>query len=81
MAEQGPQFALTFDVGGVRLQAPTDEQVRALSLAAAGRGAVLSVRHEHFVTWLQGRTPEQIAGQRVARVQANRDLAPSRLDG
>ena len=60
---------------GTYLQPPTDDQLVELAHRAADPGAVLPADEAHFVTWIADRTPQQIAQQRIARVQANRDLA------
>jgi RimJ/RimL family protein N-acetyltransferase len=69
-----PQFALTIELDGACLPPPTDDDLGVLAERAAQPSAVLPADQAHFVTWLQGRTSDQIADQRIARVQANRDL-------
>ena len=63
---------LTFD--GAYLQPPTDEHLIQLARCAAEPEAVLPAAQTHFVTWIEDRTPHEIAEQHIARVQANRDL-------
>lgn len=75
LAVRWPQFALAVDVDGVRLHAPTDDQLGVLAERASQPGAVLPTGQEHFVKWLGGRTSDQIAVERTARVRSNRDLA------
>ena len=69
-----PQFALAITVNGARLEAPTDADLAALARATSARGAILTARQAHFVTWLRGRTPDEIRNETIARVQRNRDL-------
>ena len=75
LALRWPQFVLAIEVDGACLQPPTDDQLSVLAQRAAEPGAVLPAENSHFVTWIQGRTPEEIAQQRIARVRANRDLS------
>ena len=56
------------------LEAPADEQISMLAQRAAEPEAILPERDSHFVTWIQGRTPDRISDERVARLRANRDL-------
>lgn len=74
MVIAGAQFALRIAVDGVELAAPTDPQLAELARHAATPGAVLPADQTHFVKWIDGRTPAEIERQRIARVQANRDL-------
>jgi RimJ/RimL family protein N-acetyltransferase len=69
-----PESGLRIDVGSVRLQPPTDAQLEVLARAAATPAAVLSSDEAHFVTWLAGRTPEDVARDRVEQVRFHRDL-------
>ncbi|MGU3501986.1 GNAT family N-acetyltransferase [Mycobacterium sp. C31M] len=69
-----PASALTITVASVRLSAPTDEQLAVLARHAATPAAVLPAAQTHYVKWIDGRTPEQIEAQRIARVRSNRDL-------
>jgi RimJ/RimL family protein N-acetyltransferase len=67
-------MTLVLALDGAYLQPPTDEHLIQLAHRAAEPGAVLPVAEAHFVTWIADRTPQEIAQQRIARVQANRDL-------
>lgn len=66
------KLLLTLD--GAHLQPPTDDHLLLLMQRAAQPSAVLPADTSHFVTWIEGRSPEEITEQRIARVQANRDL-------
>jgi RimJ/RimL family protein N-acetyltransferase len=59
---------------GAHLQPPTDDHLLLLMQHAAQPGAVLPTDKSHFVTWIRGRTPEEIVLQRVRRVRTNRDI-------
>jgi RimJ/RimL family protein N-acetyltransferase len=59
---------------GAYLQPPTDDHLLLLMQRAAQPNAVLPADASHFVTWIQGRTPEEIAQQRITQVRTNRDL-------
>ena len=74
MTHAGAQFALRIAVDGAELAAPSDAQLAELARHAATPGAVLPTDQTHFVKWIDGRTPQQIERQRIARVQSNRDL-------
>lgn len=67
-------MTLMLALDGAHLQPPTDDDLVRLARRAARPGAVLAASEAHFVTWIAGRTPREIVDQRVARVQANRDL-------
>lgn len=69
-----PASTLTIAIADMRLSAPTDEQLAVLARHAATPGAVLPATQTHYVKWIDGRTPEQIETQRIARVRSNRDL-------
>ncbi|MDF2584736.1 MAG: hypothetical protein K0R33_3379, partial [Mycobacterium sp.] len=75
MTEAGAQFALRIALDGAELAAPTDAQLAELARHAATPGAVLPADQTHFVKWIDGRTPQEIERQRIARVHSNRDLA------
>ncbi|KAA0114051.1 GNAT family N-acetyltransferase [Mycolicibacterium sp. P9-22] len=75
MTEAGAQFALRIALEGAELAAPTDAQLAELARHAGTPGAVLPADQTHFVKWIDGRTPQEIERQRIARVQSNRDLA------
>lgn len=75
MTEAGAQFALRIALDGAELAAPTDTQLAELARHAATPGAVLPADQTHFVKWIDGRTPQEIERQRIARVHSNRDLA------
>ncbi|MGE2714408.1 GNAT family N-acetyltransferase [Mycolicibacterium litorale] len=66
-------MTLRLALDGVYLQPPTDDDLVQLARRAADPGAVLPPGEAHFVTWIAGRTPQQSAQDRIARVQANRD--------
>jgi RimJ/RimL family protein N-acetyltransferase len=74
LVQRWPHFALTIELDGACLQPPTDDHLFVLAERAAEPSAVLPTDKSHFVTWIRGRTADQIAQQRKARVQANRDL-------
>lgn len=63
------------EVPGAYLRPPTDAELAVLASRAATPDAVLPAAQTHFVKWIDGRTPEQIEQQRIARVRSNRDLA------
>lgn len=67
-------MTLLLGLDGAYLQPPTDDDLVLLARRAAEPGAVLPAAEMHFVTWIAGRTPQDIAQRLVSRVQANRDL-------
>ena len=69
-----PAGTLRITVADAELVAPTDAQLAVLARHAATPGAVLPAGRTHYVKWIDGRTPDVIERQRIARVQANRDL-------
>ena len=69
-----PAAAVRITVADVRLTVPTDAQLAVLARQAATPEAVLPATQTHYVKWIDGRTPELIEQQRIARVRANRDL-------
>jgi hypothetical protein len=81
LAQRWPQFALGIGVGDTHLQAPTDTELAVLARRAAEPMAILPTAASHFVKWVQGRTPEEIERQRIARVRSNCELTKApRLD-
>jgi RimJ/RimL family protein N-acetyltransferase len=74
MTDAGAQFALRIVMDGAVMAAPTDAQLAELARYAATPAAVLPADQTHFVKWIDGRTPQEIERQRIARVQSNRDL-------
>lgn len=75
IADPGPQFSLRIALDGAEMAAPTDAQLAVLARHAATPEAILPAGRTHFVKWIDGRTPEQIERQRIARVLSNRDLS------
>lgn len=65
---------LLLELDGAHLAAPADDELFQLAQRAAEPEAVLPAERSHFVMWIQGRTPQEIEQQRIARVRANRDL-------
>lgn len=74
LTRRWPQFALDIALEGAHLQAPTDTELSVLARRAAEPNAVLQKVDSHFVTWIQDRTADEIAAQRIARARSNRDL-------
>ena len=70
-----PASTVCISVGGAQLRPPTDSQLATLARAAATPEAVLPSAQTHFVKWIDGRTPDEIERQRIARVRSNRDLS------
>jgi RimJ/RimL family protein N-acetyltransferase len=73
--EVAPLSALEIDFEGGCLRYPTDEQLWILARSASEPDAVLTGETSHFVTWIQNRTADEIAEQRIAKVRSNRDLS------
>lgn len=61
-------------IDGGYLAPPADDELVELAQRAAEPEAVLPADRSHFVMWIRGRTAQEITQQRIARVQANRDL-------
>ncbi len=74
LACRWPQFALQMSVDGAVLEVPTDTELATLARAAAQPNSVLSETRSHFVSWMSGRTPDEIEHHHTARVHRNRDL-------
>lgn len=70
-----PASTVCISVGGAQLRPPSDSQLATLARAAATPEAVLPSAQTHFVKWIDGRTPDEIERQRIARVRSNRDLS------
>lgn len=67
-------MTLLLALGDIALRPPSDDELVELAQRAARPDAVLPASQARFVTWIAGRTPSELARQRIARVQANRDL-------
>jgi RimJ/RimL family protein N-acetyltransferase len=75
LARTWPQFSLRLASGPIHLEVPTDDQLLAMAELAATPDGVLPAAHAHYVTWLQGRSPEDLRRTVLAEAWRHRDLS------